>query len=70
MLGRPLSPRERHCLGLAALGLKDREIADFLGIHFHVVRKHFRNAAWKLDAVSKTHAVVLAIAFPPTKPVT
>ena len=60
--GRPLSPRERECLQLAALGLTSREIAEALAIGERTVHTHFANLLAKLDAANRQEAVARASA--------
>jgi len=55
-----LSAREIECLTLAAGGLTDGEMATHLGLSAHTVRFHLINAATKLGARNRTHAVGLA----------
>lgn len=55
-----LSAREIECLTLAAGGSVDDEMARRLGVSAHTVRFHLTNAAAKLGARNRTHAVGLA----------
>lgn len=55
-----LSPRELQCLTAVAKGMSDREVALEAGLSAHTVRFHLRNAAGKLGARSRSHAVALA----------
>jgi len=55
-----LSEREVRCLGMAANGLSDTEIARGLDISFHTVRFYIVNAVKKLGARNRTHCVALA----------
>lgn len=69
--GQFLSPRERAVLELLAQGLTGREIAERLTVSPETVRTHIRNAMAKLEASTRTHAVVTAligghIATPPS----
>jgi DNA-binding CsgD family transcriptional regulator len=61
--GRPLSPRERQCLALAACGRTAEEIAAILDLGYGTVRIHLDQARRKLDAVNLVQAVAVAIAF-------
>jgi DNA-binding CsgD family transcriptional regulator len=55
-----LSAREIQSLTLAAGGLTDGEMAQRLGVSSHTIRFHLVNAAAKLGARNRTHAVGLA----------
>ncbi len=59
----PPTPREVQCLRWAAMGKTDNEIAEILQISVPTVRFHLKNAAAKLDAVSRSHAVYRATAL-------
>ena len=59
--GAPLSPRERDCLRLSALGFTSTEIGDRLGISERTVRFHVSNACEKLGAERRTEAVSRAL---------
>jgi len=56
-----LSDRQCEVLGLAALGLSDREIARRLVISVHTARAHLRSIRERLGARNTTHAVVVAL---------
>ena len=56
-----LSDRERECLHWASFGKTAWEIAQILSITERTVRFHLANVNGKLDAVSTTQAVALAI---------
>jgi len=56
-----LSPRERECLLWAADGKTDGEIATILGISKPTVTKHILSAREKLGAVTKAHAIAVAL---------
>lgn len=56
-----LSPRETECLGWVALGKTSPEIAVILDRSVETVRLHIKNAILKLDASTRTHAVVKAV---------
>jgi DNA-binding CsgD family transcriptional regulator len=56
-----LTGREREVLSLLAQGLQLEEIANRLGIGAETVRTHVRNAAERLGAANRTHAVAIAI---------
>ncbi|MCS3730857.1 MULTISPECIES: helix-turn-helix transcriptional regulator [Bradyrhizobium] len=58
---KPLSPREFDCLLWAAEGKTDWEISVILGISRSTVTKHIASAREKLDAVSKSHAIAIAM---------
>jgi DNA-binding CsgD family transcriptional regulator len=55
-----LSAREIECLTLAANGFTDREMAERLRLSAHTVHFHLNNAASKLNARNRIHAVGLA----------
>ena len=59
--GSVLSPREREVFDLLAEGLRGSDIARRLGLSPATVRTHVRNAMAKLDAHTRTEAVVRAI---------
>jgi len=59
--GQILSQRERQCLAWAALGKTVSETAVLVGVTARTVAFHLENARRKLDAVSITHCVALAI---------
>jgi LuxR family maltose regulon positive regulatory protein len=56
----PLSGREREVLGLMALGLSDREIAERLFLSPQTVKVHARNIYGKLDVGNRTQAAARA----------
>ncbi len=56
-----LTPREIECLRWARLGKTGWEIAKILGISQATSTFHMKNAITKLDAVNKTHAVIVAV---------
>jgi DNA-binding CsgD family transcriptional regulator len=55
-----LTMREVECLTLAASGSSDVEIGRALHLSQHTVRFHIDNAADKLGARTRTHAIALA----------
>ncbi|NOX49569.1 MAG: LuxR family transcriptional regulator [Gammaproteobacteria bacterium] len=55
-----LSPRETECLYWAAQGLTSQNIGSHLAIADVTVRFHLKNAAVKLSAVNRVHAVAKA----------
>ncbi|ENO87283.1 helix-turn-helix transcriptional regulator [Thauera linaloolentis] len=55
-----LSPREIECLGWAAQGKTEEDIALILGRSRETVHFHLNNALRKLDACNRTHAVAIA----------
>ena len=57
LLVEPLTPREHEVLSLVADGLRNREIADRLGITEHTVKFHLAAVFGKLGATSRTDAV-------------
>jgi DNA-binding NarL/FixJ family response regulator len=59
--GRPqLSKRERAVLTAMADGLSNKQIARRLGISFHTVKFHVASILEKLDAETRTEAVIKA----------
>jgi DNA-binding CsgD family transcriptional regulator len=56
-----LSPRERQCLELLAHGQSNSEIAGSLGIRLPTVALHLASARRKLGAITREHAIALAI---------
>lgn len=61
-LSDPLSAREREVLELAASGLRNRAIAERLGISSRTVEGHFNGILTKLGVSSRLEAVLFAIA--------
>lgn len=57
----PLSNRQRQILALVAEGRTDNEIAIQLYLSARTVTWHVKNACTRLQARSRTHAVVLAM---------
>jgi DNA-binding CsgD family transcriptional regulator len=55
-----LTARERECLTWAARGKNEEEIALLIHRSRDTVHFHLRNAALKLDAGNRTHAVAIA----------
>jgi len=60
-----LTKRERDCLRQAALGRKDAQIAEVLGISLRTVRFHFANAKSKLGAANRNEAVAITASARP-----
>lgn len=60
-LAQQLSPRELEVLHLAAKGLRNKAIADDLGISVRTVEGHFNSIFVKLDASSRIEAVLYAV---------
>jgi DNA-binding CsgD family transcriptional regulator len=59
VLIEPLTAREHEVLALVADGLRNREIAERLGITEHTVKFHLAAVFGKLGATSRTDAVRL-----------
>jgi len=60
-LGGLLTEREREVLTLVAMGERTAGIGDALGISPATVETHVRHSMTKLDARSRTHAVILGL---------
>lgn len=58
-----LTERESKCLTLAAQGLRDREIADLLGISHRTVLFHLGNVRRKLEADTRAQMIARAMAM-------
>ena len=61
MAGKPLSPRERQCLEMAARGLTSADIGIKLGIVERTANYHFSNIISKLDVLNRHEAIAKAI---------
>ncbi|MCX5522622.1 helix-turn-helix transcriptional regulator [Streptomyces bobili] len=59
--GQPLSPGQLAALRLAASGYTSRQIANRLGTTEDGVHLRLKEAAVRLGARSRTHAVVIAL---------
>ncbi|MFE0794717.1 response regulator transcription factor [Streptomyces mutabilis] len=59
--GQPLTPGQIAALRLAAAGYTSRQIAARLGSTETGVHRRFKEAAIRLGARSRTHAVVIAL---------
>lgn len=57
----PLTGREKEVLGMMAEGLANKEIAHRLGISEHTVKFHITSILSKLNAASRTEAVMLGL---------
>ncbi|MBZ0275765.1 MAG: response regulator transcription factor [Anaerolineae bacterium] len=57
----PLSPREHEVLQLMAEGMTNQSIAYVLQVSAHTVKDYVKHICQKLDAASRTEAVVKAI---------
>lgn len=64
----PLSRREIEVLNLMAQGASNKEIASTLDISERTVKNHITSILHKLNADSRTHAVVLALRYDLLKP--
>jgi DNA-binding NarL/FixJ family response regulator len=56
-----VTPREVEILELVSQGLRDREIAEAIGISEKTVHVHMKNILAKLDARDRTGAVRAAV---------
>jgi len=56
----PLSDRELEVLGLIAVGMSNREIAERLIISVGTVKRHVTNIHGKLGVQSRTQAIAKA----------
>jgi len=56
----PLTPREHDVLRLLAEGLPNKGVASRLGVSEHTVKFHVNSIMGKLNAQSRTEAVILA----------
>jgi LuxR family maltose regulon positive regulatory protein len=63
VLPEPLTPREREIVGLLAVGLTNREIAEKLVLSPETVKKHAGNIYQKLGVNNRTQAVAQARAL-------
>jgi DNA-binding NarL/FixJ family response regulator len=61
LLYADLTPREEQVLALLVEGLSNREIAEQLSLSPHTVKFHLASLMDKLDATSRTEAVIRAI---------
>ncbi|MFJ9420740.1 helix-turn-helix transcriptional regulator [Streptomyces sp. NPDC101249] len=59
--GQPLSPGQRDALRLAASGYTSRQIATRLGTTERGIHLRLKEAAVRLGARSRTHAVAIAL---------
>lgn len=57
----PLTGREQEILSLVAGGNSNKTIASQLGISVRTVKSHVANIMAKLNAMDRTHAVVIAL---------
>lgn len=56
-----LSPREKECLLWLAQGLRNKQIADRLGLRPVTVELHLKNARKKLGAETREQAIAIAL---------
>jgi len=61
IVSEPLTPREIEVLGMMAEGLPNKAIAHRLGISDHTVKFHATSILSKLNAGSRTEAVMLGL---------
>ena len=54
--GARLTPREEEVLGLMVRGLKDRQIADSLGLSYETTRTYVKTVRGKLGGGSRVEA--------------
>jgi DNA-binding CsgD family transcriptional regulator len=59
---KPLSPRERQCLELAAQGKSDWVSSKILGLSERTVHNHVENAKRRLQVATRVQAIVHALA--------
>lgn len=59
--GQPLTPRQLAALQLAASGYSSRQIAHRLNTTEQGIHLRLKEAAYRLGARSRTHAVVIAL---------
>lgn len=60
---RPLSPSQRQVLTLVAEGMNNREVAACLSMALETVKTHMREVLRRLDAKSRTEAVLKANSY-------
>jgi len=60
-VGPSLTPRERDVLAQLAMGKSNRDLAKALGIAENTVKNHVRSVLEKLNAQSRSEAVVIAL---------
>jgi LuxR family transcriptional regulator, quorum-sensing system regulator BjaR1 len=60
---RPLTDREKDCLGWVATGKTDWEMSLILGISAETAKTYVKNAMQKLNATNRAQAVALAITY-------
>lgn len=58
---QPLSPREFEVLTHVAAGLKNRDIAETLGVGEQTVKNHLSSILHKLGVPNRTHAVMYGV---------
>jgi DNA-binding CsgD family transcriptional regulator len=64
-----LTAREREVLALLASGLRDRQIANQLGVSENTVKTHARHLLAKLGASSRAHAVAIGFTLKLLQPI-
>jgi DNA-binding CsgD family transcriptional regulator len=56
-----LTPREKQCVKMTAMGLTEKEIASRMGVSPNTIRVHIENLKRKCGARNKCHAIAICI---------
>lgn len=56
-----LTKREQQILALLSHGMSNKMVAETLGIGYHTVRQHTKNARYVLRAKNTVHAIAIGI---------